>query len=397
MSRLAIVLLFILLSGLTSLKSQEASEAEIYLITCGPGTETYSIYGHTALRIVIPSNDSDLVYNWGVFDFSTPNFAWKFAKGRLEYMLGVYPFNNFLQDYFMEGRWVEEQKINLEQDEIELLFRLIAENLRPENRKYRYDFFYDNCSSRVRDLLEKAVGEDLLYPPAPDSEKLPSFRDKTGEYQKPYPWLNLGIDLLMGSPGDKKASLRDRMFLPIELQMVFSEAQVRRDDRTASLLGYPVRLLDFDAPSHRPGFITSPLMVFSLLLIVMILVTLFLKGKKINLAIDILIFTVFSVLAVLMLFFNIFTLHQQMKSNFNIIWLNPFIILCLVTLIFRLRNVLWFRLTFSLLAIFLLTALFLPQYINPAFFPLMIILLIRSLVRSDFKWNPFNLPHLTQL
>ncbi|MBW6502004.1 MAG: DUF4105 domain-containing protein [Bacteroidales bacterium] len=397
MSRLSIVLLFIFLSGLTRLKSQEASEAEIYLITCGPGTETYSIYGHTALRIVIPSKDSDLVYNWGVFDFSTPNFAWKFAKGRLEYMLGVYPFNNFLQDYFMEERWVEEQRINLEQEEIEILFRLITENLKPENRKYRYDFFYDNCSTRVRDLLEKAVGEDLLYPTAPDPEQLPSFRDKTGEYQKPYTWLNLGIDLLMGSPGDKKASLRDRMFLPIELQIVFSEAQVSRDDKTASLLGYPVRLIDFETPSHRPGIITSPLMVFSLLLIVMILVTLFLKGKNINLAIDILIFMVFSMLAVLMLFFNIFTLHQQMKSNFNIIWLNPFIILCLFTLLFRLRTFLWFRLTFFLLAVFILTALFLPQFINPAFFPLMIILLIRSLVRSDFKWNPFNLPHLTQL
>ena len=89
MSRLSIVLLFIHLAGLASLKSQEASEAEIYLITCGPGTETYSIYGHTALRIVIPPQNSDFVYNWGVFDFSTPNFAWTFAKGRLEYMLGV--------------------------------------------------------------------------------------------------------------------------------------------------------------------------------------------------------------------------------------------------------------------------------------------------------------------
>jgi hypothetical protein len=397
MSRLLIVLLFTLLSGLTYLKSQEASEAEIYLITCGPGTETYSIYGHTALRIVIPSQGSDLVYNWGVFDFSTPNFAWKFAKGRLEYMLGVYPFKRFIQEYFMEERWVEEQKINLEQDEIEILFRLIAENLKPENRKYRYDFFYDNCSTRVRDLLEKATGENLLYPPPPNSEDLPSFRDKTGEHQKPYPWLNLGIDLLMGSPGDKKASLRDRMFLPIELQKVFSEAHVSRDDKSSSLLAYPVRLLDFETPSSRPGIITSPLMVFSFLLIVIITVTLFLRGKNINLAIDILIFTVFSVLAVLMLFFNIFTLHQQMKSNFNIIWLNPFIIFCLITLIFKTRSLLWFRLTFYLLALFIVTAVFLPQHINPAFFPLMIILLIRSFVRSGFKWNPIKMAHLTQL
>ena len=85
---------------LQAASSQEQPEAEVYLITCGPGTEIYSIYGHSALRIVIPEKESDLVYNWGVFDFNAPNFAWKFAKGRLSYMLGVYPYDRFLKDYF---------------------------------------------------------------------------------------------------------------------------------------------------------------------------------------------------------------------------------------------------------------------------------------------------------
>jgi len=103
------------------LNSQETPQAEVYLITCGPGTEIYSVYGHSALRIVIPEKKIDTVYNWGVFDFATPNFAWKFAKGRLNYMLGVYSFESFLKDYFLEQRWVISQKFNLETPDIERL------------------------------------------------------------------------------------------------------------------------------------------------------------------------------------------------------------------------------------------------------------------------------------
>ncbi len=162
------------------------------------------MYGHSALRIVIPEKNSDLVYNWGVFDFGTPNFVWKFAKGRLNYSLGIYSYDNFLRDYFLEGRWVVSQKLNLETADIEKLFQLIAENLKPENVTYRYDFFYDDCSTRIRDLIEKAVGENLIYPPDEAKKGLPTFRYLTGEYEKVIPWTKVGIDLIMGSPGIKK-------------------------------------------------------------------------------------------------------------------------------------------------------------------------------------------------
>ena len=134
--------------------SQSGNDTIVYLITCNPGTETYSIYGHSALRIVNKTDNTDLVYNWGVFDFSTPNFAWKFARGRLEYMLEKETMNNFLRTYLYEERTVFSQRINLLPDETRLLLLLINENLKPENVKYLYDFFYDDCSTRIRDLLE---------------------------------------------------------------------------------------------------------------------------------------------------------------------------------------------------------------------------------------------------
>ena len=256
--------LFLLFNNLMA-ASQENPVAEVYLLTCGPGTETYSVYGHSALQIVIPEKESDLVYNWGVFDFNTPNFAWKFAKGRLTYSLGISTFDNFLRDYFLEKRWVVSQKINLEAHEIEKLFQLIAENLKPENINYRYDFFYDDCSTRIRDLIEKSIGENLVWPPEEDSKNMPTFRQLTGKYEKVFPWTEMGIDLLMGSPGDKRASFRDRMFLPVEMKDGLSVLQIRRQGKMIPLLANPELVLDFDQPVLKRNLFTDPFFVFSVL------------------------------------------------------------------------------------------------------------------------------------
>lgn len=379
------------------LMSQEIPQAEVYLITCGPGTEIYSVYGHSALRIVIPEKKIDTVYNWGVFDFATPNFAWKFAKGRLNYMLGVYSFESFLKDYFLEQRWVISQKFNLETPDIERLFLLLEENLKPENITYSYDFYYDNCSTRIRDLIEKAVGEDLLYPPEKAKKELQTFRYLTGEYEKVYPWLKLGIDLLIGSPGDKKASFREMMFLPAHLKNGLSELLIRRNSKMIPLLQNPEIVLDIDQQPIKEKLFASPLFVFSLLLIIIIMLTGLVRRKTANNIIDIFLFSVFSILALLMIFFNFFTDHHQLRWNLNIIWLNPFIILCLTSLVFKKDWSGWFRIVFYLTVLFLLFLAVLPQHINNAFFPLIIILMIRSSIRADFSWNPLTLPYLTQL
>ena len=148
--------LIILLAFLPSLSfSQEVGVADVYLLTCGPGEEVYSVYGHSALRIVIPEKNIDLVYNWGVFDFSTPNFAWRFARGHLDYSLGVSSYESFLREYYMEKRWVTEQRININSEQTAKLFELITENLKPENINYRYDFFYETVQPGSGILLRR--------------------------------------------------------------------------------------------------------------------------------------------------------------------------------------------------------------------------------------------------
>jgi hypothetical protein len=254
--------------------SQSSNDTLAYLLTCGPGTETYSIYGHSALRIVIPEKHSDTVYNWGVFDFSTPNFVWKFAKGRLDYLLIDESLHGFLQEYFLDHRYVYSQKINIDQVETRKLVSLINENLKPENIKYRYDFFYDDCSTRIRDLLEKSIGQKLIYPPA-ETGKIPTFRDMVGKYQHSYPWYKFGVDLIMGSTSDKKAVFRDRMFLPIDMKDELSKSVIQRSEKRIPLLQNPEVLLDFDAPVTKERFFRAPPFVFTaIIIIIMILAAL---------------------------------------------------------------------------------------------------------------------------
>jgi hypothetical protein len=381
------ILSFLLLFHFPFVLSQPSNDTTVYLLTCGAGTETYSIYGHSALRVVIPAQKTDTVFNWGIFDFSQPNFAWNFAKGRLDYWVGGESLQRFLGIYFYEKRFVISQKINLEPIETRKLISLINENIKPENANYRYDFFYDDCSTRIRDLLERSLGDKLLYPPA-ETGKLPTFRAMVGKYQKPYPWLNFGIDLIMGSPGEKKASFRERMFLPIDMKEGLSEAVINRNGKMTPMLQNPEVILDFEPPVVKQNFFISPVFVFTLLLIIIIMCSSMLKSRKANYLIDIVVFSVFSVLAILMIFFNFFTDHQQMRWNLNIIWLSPFILFCLLTLILNRRGSVWFRIVFFISVAFLVLNLILPQAFNFAVFPLVLIIVVRSSLRAEFEWNP---------
>jgi hypothetical protein len=389
MKKIIFIFMLMLASGSINIFSQLSPGIEVSLITCGPGTATYSIYGHSALRIVFPGKESDRVYNWGVFDFATKNFAWKFAKGRLDYNLGVDPIDRFLESYFFEQRWVQSQKINLEPAEIDFLLQLISENLKPENRKYRYDFFYDDCSTRIRDLLEKTLGSRLIYPPD-EKKNVKTFREKVGEYQKPYPWLDLGVDLIMGTPGEKKALLRDRMFLPIDMQKGLSDALINRDSKMIPLLQNPETLVDFETPRIKQRFFASPIFIFSLSLILIIILFAANRRKNVTKAVDIVIFSLFSILALLMIFFNFFTDHQQMKWNLNIIWLSPFIILCLAAIIMNKKWYIWFRTVFFLCLISFFVQIIAAYAFNNSFIPLLLILMLRSSARAGFSWNPLS-------
>ncbi|HRR92638.1 MAG TPA: DUF4105 domain-containing protein [Bacteroidales bacterium] len=389
MNRLTIAIVLFCISGLALTGQSASSDTSVYLITCAPGNEIYSIYGHSALRVVIPSSGTDLVYNWGVFDFRTKNFAWKFARGRLNYMLGVYPYDMFLRDYMLERRSVISQRVNIEKEDLDMLMALLNNNLRPENIFYRYDFLYDNCATRIRDLFEKVYSSRLIYPPD-ERKDIPTFREKIAEYQRYYPWLNAGIDFLLGTPVDKKAFFRDRMFLPEDLQKNLSKAVVSRNRLMIPLLGAPEVILEFDSHQVMPSALTSPFLLLSLLFVVILVLSAKLNRTLLNYA-DILIFSVFSILSLLMIFFSFFTDHEQTKWNLNLIWSNPIVPFCLASLVLNKNWSYLFRMVSWLSVIFITVALILPGRINMALIPVVMIMALRSAARAGMLPGIFSI------
>jgi hypothetical protein len=380
MHRLLIVLFILLLSAPEFAFSQSNDSTEIFLLTCQPGKEVATVYGHSAIRVVKSSIGFDEVYSWGVYDFNTPNFVWKFAKGRLNYLVDAIPYDYFIQEYVSEQRNVVSQKINLTSEEKDILISLINNNLRPENKFYLYDFFYDNCATRIRDLIEKTLGNQLVYPNE-NTKSQPTFRERINEVQKPIQWLTFGTDLLIGTAGDKKAGFRERMFLPEDLAKNLSRTMRKAQGNSIPLLQNPVKILDF-APADFAGKPwQTPLFIFSILLIIILLLSILVKPGLFLDNLDRFIFLVFSVLSIVIVFFTFFTDHQVMRMNLNIIWLNPIFIPAFVALLGKQRPSIWLKiiLTISLLLLFSLAII--PQAINIACIPLILIVVLRSGMR----------------
>ncbi|MBP8958981.1 MAG: DUF4105 domain-containing protein [Bacteroidales bacterium] len=374
---------------LVNLRSQVVNDTSVYLITCSPGTETYSLYGHSAIRVAIPSAGIDVVYNWGVFDFNTKNFVWKFASGKLRYMLGVYPYNVFLEEYLIDKRSVYSQKVNMESEDLKYLMALLEENLKPENIFYLYDFFYDNCSTRIRDLFEKIYEGKLIYPPY-ESNKIPTFRQKLSEYHRNYPWLKLGIDFLLGLPADKKATFRDQMFLPLDLQRNLSQVVINRNRKMIPLLQNIETIFEFESMQQKPPFYSSPMLILIVIFVLILLVSVKFQNTLFVNYLDVALFAIFTILAILMIFFNFITDHEQTKWNLNIIWCNPFILLCLLSLALNKNGIIWFRIVFWLSIISILIALVFTRYTNIELVPAIMILALKSASRANFPWYPFN-------
>lgn len=366
-----------------SFASKSNSQTEIYLLSIVPGQEIYSIYGHSALRIVIPEKNFDQVFNWGVFDFNTPNFGYRFARGRLNYMLAVYPYDRFLQEYFLEQRTVFSQRLNLEPHEKDRLIELAFDNMKPENLYYLYDFFYDNCATRIRDIIIKSIDGSLSVPES-KRKVTPTFRELIDKYQKPYRWLDLGIDLLLGIPTDNKASAMEQMFLPDYLMSNLSEATVVRTSGSLPLLEEPETVFDFEPPSVSSSRFSSPMFVLWSFLALILIISLSNIKIKFMRRIDIVLLSVYSFLAIIIFFMVFLTDHGATKWNLNIIWLSPIVLITLIQLILNIKKPYWYRINLYITALFLVTAPFLPQSLNRYMVPVIMILIIRLFFLSRF-------------
>ena len=301
--------------------SGNIESTEISVLTCDPGNEIYSLFGHSALRIKNPINGQDLVVNWGLFEFSESQFqfGYDFAKGRLKYYMGIQLMSNFITEYRRSKRGIREQVLNLSNQEKYQIIQLLEENYKPENRKYKYEFFYDNCSSRLRDVIKKVFGENINFYQSPKSNKF-TFRETIHLYLESFPWLKLGIDLVLGKKIDKLVSNENLMFLPLNVEEIFDKSLVENNGSIKNLVKSKNTLIEsFENKNklNNIGFYSWILLAITLSLIVFKLDKALRVWSSLNLFI-------IGLLGIVLVFMWIGTDHNATKMNFNLLWASPF-------------------------------------------------------------------------
>ena len=349
----------------------------ISLLTCTPGTELYSTFGHSAFRVVDTNNNTDLVFNYGTFDFYDPAFLTKFVKGRLLYFVSIDSLPSFMAEYDYYKRGITEQAINISCEEKQKLVAALFENAKEENKYYRYDFNYDNCTTRLRDILEKAVGKQLetknILPQSNTTFRnlIHVYLDRGGQQ-----WSKLGIDMLLGNPMDKNVTNREAMFLPDYLLMAFDSSKLNGQpvvNEKKILLNY------FESYKTKSGI--TPFIVFGILFLVIAALSFFARNTVNTFfkIFDFLLFTFLGLIGFLILFMWFGTDHAMCKNNFNLLWALP-THLPVAFMLFSKKQWVnsYFRFVFFYTIALLLAWFFLPQQFNTALLPVVGIVLIRS-------------------
>ncbi len=345
------------------------SNLEVSLLTCSPGEELYSAFGHTAIRV------NDMVFNYGMFNFNTEGFYIKFVSGETDYELGVEMMQGFERQYERRNRSVIEQKLNLTNEEKAALFNALIENTRPENKTYRYNFVFDNCATRPRVKIEECLKGAIKYDVKEENE---SYRKLIEKYVGEDSWIKFGIDILIGAEADKTASFFDRLFLPDELMNAFATARRDNGERLVTETKEIVSQ-DKNEDDDEDNGVTPLAVAVIAMTIISIASLLFPRKLK---ALDFILFLATGLLGVVITFLCFFSLHPLVGENYNLLWLNPIhLIIPLTIFIKKARKILMG--TYILIALATAVAIsgyiYLPQEFNIAFLPFMAIIVVRAL------------------
>lgn len=373
--------LFALLCWLAvgSLQAQQtlSENARISLMTVAPGDMLYSTFGHSALRVYDPVLRIDRCYNYGTFNFDEPNFLLNFCRGRLRYYLDTEPYPSFEYGNLREQRPMQEQLLNLTAEQRQRLFDLLQENAREENKYYMYDFFYDNCATRIRDIVKEAFFHQIAF----DSSALPigtTMRHLLRPYLRDMPWTQFGIDLGLGLPADRVALAEDYMFLPDYVHDLFAMAKLNdttmlvASEQNIPFMPLPTRL------AYQPGFFGNPLWVMCL---VAVLGVASMFSRRAERVFDPLFWFVLGLAGLVLFLLWAATDHTTTKMNWNILWALPTHLL----FFWRRQRTEWtenyFMAAGALAFLTLLFWGFLPQDLPEAALPIVILVVLKGFFR----------------
>lgn len=322
MTRPLLTTIAILLSMLTS-----RAELTVSLLTIDPGNDIYELEGHTELHFNDPDRDLDMTVSWGVFDFSSPGFVYRFVKGETDYMAVGYPYDYFIEKNSADGRRVTSQKLNLLPHEAELLLQLALRNIEPQNRVYRYNYVKDNCATRPLALVEKAIGGTLSHPG--DTLTTCTWRSEMARYHANYPWYQFGIDLALGSGIDKRLTAREKCYAPYYLREFIGGAT--RPDGEPIVTG-PNKLIMSGTPDGTPDSPTpwylTPMFVARILLAMTIMTAWHdIKRRQPTRGLYTLLYGVSTIEGLVLTYLIFVSTHEATSPNWLYLWLNP---LCII-------------------------------------------------------------------
>jgi hypothetical protein len=380
------VLLLLISFSFKSFTQAHSSHTRISIITCSPGDELYSLFGHTALRIIDSLNNSDIVYNWGTFSFDEPNFYLKFLRGNLLYYVSAYSFSDFLYEYSYEHRSVYEQVLNTDSSFKRKILDAVDHNMQGSNRFYKYDFLLDNCTTRVKNIVfENAGGATItteIVPHQTTSRDLIHYYLERGGK----PWTQLGIDILLGSRVDRPVSNDEAMFLPEFFMKGLGNAQ-----KTNKPVAMNTKLVLQGEPQKAPSWKFIPLLILTILsLSIFFISTIKQKWAIATIKIfDALLLYITGLVGVLIMFMWFATDHTVCQNNFNIAWALP---VNLVAAFSMTRRRAWlqkyFFITAIITALMLATWFWIPQQLNLALLPVILLLLNRYVKLAQLTAKP---------
>ncbi|WP_411031489.1 DUF4105 domain-containing protein [Spongiimicrobium sp. 3-5] len=378
----------IVLSGFSQQAPLLSSKAQISVITCGPGKDLYSTFGHSAFRVQDSAQGIDVVYNYGTFDFNTPNFYLKFARGKLLYKLSRQRMDRFLFTYEMENRWVKEQLLDLNALQKNQLLSFLENNYLPENRAYKYDFFYDNCSTKMQDVLDEVFKGQLTLNTDHLKERY-TFRELIHQHLITNSWSSFGIDLALGSVIDKEATAKEHMFLP---NYVLRQLNYTSLDQKP-LVQRERTILDKKPLKNDPYFLTGPLFWLLLLMLFVIVITYIdFKNETRSRWLDFFLFFSTGLIGLLIFFLWFLTDHTATAGNFNILWAFP-LNLIMVFYLFRDKPLPPWIPKYLLAALGLLFLLIILWLVKVQIFsPILIPILIMLSLRYAFLFLKFKVP-----
>jgi hypothetical protein len=367
-----------------------SSEAKISLITVGPGDELYSGFGHSAFWVSDPRLGIDRVYNYGTFEFS-PDFYVKFVKGKLDYVLSVSDLEYLVSNYREEKRTVTEQVLNLSHSQKDALYRFLEINYLPANRYYRYDFFFDNCSSRLRDALSASCKDSLRFNLSHDYHL--SFRQLIDQYLQDKKFQDLGMDIGLGAPADRKATPYEYMFLPDYLKSAIGNAKIYRRGHWEPLVDRTNVIFEGRPRTNSTSFFSPAFFLWIVFAIVAFLTYRNFKKVSGQFFSDAVLLMLIGLLGIVLVFLWFFTDHNVTVKNWNLLWATPLHLPMAILLMKKKYPLLlqyYFMIYVIVCALLIVLWKILPEELNIAVLPLLLILILRSLYIFYYFKNSKN-------